>query len=429
MHSFRYKGSELYCENVSLAALAKKHGTPLYVYSLSTIQDHYRKLDQALSPLDHQICYAMKANSNLAILRQIAQMGGGFDTVSAGEIFRVEKAGGDIRKCVFAGVGKTEEEIEYALRRKIGCFNVESLPELDRIDRVARKLRVKARIAVRVNPNVEAGGHKKITTGTYENKFGIAFEQVPAVYAHAAKLRNIEIYGLQMHIGSRIGEVAPFVAAVKKVIPLVKTLKAKHKTFTTFDIGGGIEIVYDHALASSDPAWWKSKTARKFLTPQEYAGHLVPLLKPLGLKIVIEPGRFIAGNAGVLLTEVQFVKKTGIKNFVIVDAAMNDLIRPALYESFHEIIPVKKTKAKPVVADVVGPVCESGDCFAHDRKLPAVKEGDLLSIMSAGAYGFVMGGNYNSRPLPAEILVEGAKARVVRKRQNFDDLIAGEILS
>lgn len=346
MHSFRYKGSELYCENVSLAALAKKHGTPLYVYSLSTIQDHYRKLDQALSPLDHQICYAMKANSNLAILRQIAQMGGGFDTVSAGEIFRVEKAGGDIRKCVFAGVGKTEEEIEYALRRKIGCFNVESLPELDRIDRVARKLRVKARIAVRVNPNVEAGGHKKITTGTYENKFGIAFEQVPAVYAHAAKLRNIEIYGLQMHIGSRIGEVAPFVAAVKKVIPLVKTLKAKHKTFTTFDIGGGIEIVYDHALASSDPAWWKSKTARKFLTPQEYAGHLVPLLKPLGLKIVIEPGRFIAGNAGVLLTEVQFVKKTGIKNFVIVDAAMNDLIRPALYESFHEIIPVKKNQGK-----------------------------------------------------------------------------------
>jgi len=277
-----------------------------------------------------------------------------------------------------------------------------------------------------VNPNVEAGGHKKITTGTYENKFGIAFEQVPAVYAHAAKLSHIEIYGLQMHIGSRIGDVKPFVAAVKKVIPLVKDLKGKHATFKTFDIGGGIEIVYDHALASAEPKWWKGKESKKFLTPQEYADHLIPLLKPLGVKIVIEPGRFIAGNAGVLLTEVQFVKKTGIKNFVIVDAAMNDLIRPALYDSFHEIIPVKKSSSKQVVADIVGPVCESGDCFAHDRKLPAPKEGELLSIMSAGAYGFVMGGNYNSRPLPAEILVDGGKARVIRTRQSFQDLIEGE---
>ncbi|MDX2227415.1 MAG: diaminopimelate decarboxylase [Verrucomicrobiae bacterium] len=428
MHSFHYKNGVLHCENVSLEALARKHGTPLYVYSEATITDHFRKLDRALAPVEHQVCYAMKANSNLAVLRLIAGLGGGFDVVSMGEIYRVEKAGGDLRKCVFAGVGKTEEEIAYALKRNIGCFNVESRPELDRINKVAGKLKRRARIAVRVNPNVEAGGHKKITTGTYENKFGIAFEQVPGVYDHAATLPHIEVYGLQMHIGSRIPESEPFVASVKKVIPLVRALKARFPTFRTLDIGGGIEIVYQPALASADPKWWKGKASKAFITPEQYAQALLPLLKPLGLRIVVEPGRFIVGNAGVLLTEVQFVKKTGIKNFVIVDAAMNDLIRPALYESYHEIVPVRKKNGRTIPSDVVGPVCESGDCFAHDRPLHPLGQGELLSLMSAGAYGFVMGGNYNSRPQPAEILVSGNKSRVIRRRESLADLVRGETL-
>jgi len=428
MHSFHYKNNELHCEDIALTHLAKKFGSPLYVYSKSTIINHYKKLDKALSGVDHQVCFAMKANSNLAVLKIIAELGGGFDVVSAGEIFRVEKAGGDLSKCVFAGVGKTSVEIEYALKKKISCFNIESEPELERINVVAKKLGLKARVAVRVNPNVEAGGHKKISTGTYENKFGIAFEKIRSVYARAAKLKNIEIYGLQMHIGSRIPVITPYLEAVKKIIPLVIEFKKKYPTFKTFDIGGGIEIVYNNALESGSSRWWDSTDARKFLTPAVYAKELVPLLKPIGVKIIIEPGRFIVGNAGVLLTNVEYVKKTGSKNFVIVDAAMNDLIRPALYESYHEIVPVQKKARGKFTADIVGPVCESGDCFAHDRAISKVGENDLLAIMSAGAYGFVMAGNYNSRPLPAEILVDGKKVSVIRSRQTFEDLIAGETL-
>ncbi|MEN9674141.1 MAG: hypothetical protein RIS76_37 [Verrucomicrobiota bacterium] len=425
MHSFGYVGKELCCEDVPLSALARKHGTPLYVYSQATLTDHYTKLDRALAPLNHLICFAMKSNSNLAVIRTLADLGSGFDTVSAGEIQRVLAAGGDPRRCVFAGVGKTEEEIAFALKQDIYCFNAESEAELRRISRVAVKLRRIAPVAVRVNPNVDAGTHAKITTGTYENKFGIAFEQVEAVYARAARLPNLRLRGLQMHIGSQLTEVTPFRLAVERVAPLVARLNARHG-FDFFSIGGGIGIVYQPALASADPAWWSTKAGRKILTPETYAKTLLPLLQPLGLRILLEPGRFLTGNAGALVTRVEYIKKTGRKNFVIVDAAMNDLIRPAFYDSYHEIVPLTKRSGATVSSDVVGPICESGDYFAKDRPLPKVGEGDYLALLSAGAYGSVMGSNYNSRPLATEVLVNGKKSAVVRVRQSVEQIWAGE---
>lgn len=425
MHSFRYVGKELFCEGVSLASLAKKHGTPLYVYSEATLSDHFTKLDRALAPLDHLICFAMKSNSNLAVIRTLAGLGSGFDVVSAGELARTIAAGGDPAKCVFAGVGKTEEEIAFALRQGIYSFNVESEAELKRISRVAVRLKKVAPIAVRVNPNVDAGTHAKITTGTYENKFGIAFERIEAVYAGASRLPNLRLRGLQMHIGSQLTDVAPFRKAVEKVAPMVARLNARYG-FDFFSIGGGIGIVYKDALASGDPKWWSGPEGRGILTPETYAATLVPLLKPLGLKILLEPGRFITGNAGALVTRVEYIKRTGKKNFVIVDAAMNDLIRPAFYDSYHEIVPLTKKGGAPVSSDVVGPICESGDYFAKDRPLPKVGEGDHLALLSAGAYGSVMGSNYNSRGLAAEVLVKGNKAAVVRRRQKVEETWALE---
>ncbi len=428
VHSFHYSGRDLFCEDVSLAALAKKHGTPLYVYSQATLTGHFTKLDQALAPLPHMVCFAMKSNSNLAVIRTLADLGSGFDTVSAGEIQRVIAAGGDPRKCVFAGVGKTEEEITFALRQDIYSFNVESEAELKRISKVAVKLKKIAPVAVRVNPNVDAGTHAKITTGTYDNKFGIAFEQIGDVYARAAKLPNLRLRGLQMHIGSQLTDVTPFRKAVEKVVPLVTELNARHG-FDFFSIGGGIGIVYDPALASGEAKWWKTPEGKKVLTPQIYADALVPLLKPLGLRILLEPGRFITGNAGVLVTRVEFIKKTGKKNFVIVDAAMNDLIRPAFYDSYHEIVPLTKKGGALVSSDVVGPICESGDFFAKDRPLAKVGEGDHLALLSAGAYGSVMGSTYNSRPLAAEVLVNGKKSAVVRRRQPVAEIWRDEALT
>ncbi len=428
VHSFHYSGRDLFCEDVSLAALAKKHGTPLYVYSQATLTGHFTRLDQALAPLPHLVCFAMKSNSNLAVIRTLADLGSGFDTVSAGEIQRVIAAGGDPRKCVFAGVGKTEEEIAFALRQDIYSFNVESEAELQRISKVAMKLKKIAPVAVRVNPNVDAGTHAKITTGTYDNKFGIAFEQIGDVYARAAKLPNLRLRGLQMHIGSQLTDVTPFRKAVEKVVPLVTELNARHG-FDFFSVGGGIGIVYDPALASGDAKWWKTPEGKKVLTPQTYADALVPLLKPLGLRILLEPGRFITGNAGVLVTRVEFIKKTGKKNFVIVDAAMNDLIRPAFYDSYHEIVPLTKKGGALVSSDVVGPICESGDFFAKDRPLAKVGEGDHLALLSAGAYGSVMGSTYNSRPLAAEVLVNGKKSAVVRRRQPVADIWRDEGLT
>jgi len=425
MHDFRYVGKKLFCEGVAVETLAKKIGTPLYVYSQRTLTDHFQKLNRALAPLDHLVCFAMKSNSNLSVLRTITNLGGGFDIVSGGELRRVIAAGGDPRKCVFAGVGKTENEIEFALRKNIYCFNAESEPELLRINKVAARLKKIAPVAVRVNPNIEAHTHAKITTGTYENKFGVAFENIEGIYARAGKLKNLRLRGLQMHIGSQLTTVAPFEKAIRKILPLVKKLKEKY-ALEFFSIGGGLGIVYQPALASGNPSWWKSSAAKNILTPQKYADRLVPLLKPLGLKILLEPGRFISGNAGILVTRVEFVKRTGKKNFVIVDAAMNDLIRPAFYDAYHEIVPLTKKSGAQISSDVVGPICESGDYFCKDRPLPKVGEGDYLALLSAGAYGFVMASNYNARQLAAEILVSGKKSAVARARQPVEKIWSGE---
>jgi diaminopimelate decarboxylase len=425
MHDFRYIGNKLFCEGVAVETLAKIFGTPLYVYSQKTLTDHFQKLDRALAPLDHLVCFAMKSNSNLSVLRTLANLGSGFDIVSAGELQRVIAAGGDPRRCVFAGVGKTEAEIEFALRQNVYSFNAESEPELQRINRVAARLKKIAPVAVRVNPNVAAKTHAKITTGTYENKFGIAFEEIEGVYARAAKLRNLRLRGLQTHIGSQITDVAPFEQAVRKVVPLVRRLAEQHE-LEFFSIGGGLGILYQRALASAGRDWWKSSAAKDILTPQLYADRLVPLLKPLGLKILIEPGRFISGNAGILVTRVEFVKRTGRKNFVIVDAAMNDLIRPAFYDAYHEIVPLAKRNGATVSSDVVGPICESGDYFCKDRPLSRTGEGDYLALLSAGAYGSVMASNYNARPLAAEVLVNGRKFALARERQPLKEIWSGE---
>ena len=421
MHDFRYVGGRLFCEGVSVESLVKKHGSPLYIYSQNTLTQHFQKLDRALNPLDHLVCFAMKSNSNLGVMRTFAALGAGFDTVSGGEIQRVIAAGGDPRKCVFAGVGKTEAEIEFGLKKGIYSFNVESEPELQRINRIAARLKKIAPVAVRVNPNIDAKTHAKITTGTYENKFGIAFEEIEGVYARARKLKNLRLRGLQMHIGSQLTDVQPFKQAVEKVIPLLQRLQARHP-LEFFSIGGGLGIVYNPALASGDSRWWGTRDGRKILTPQIYAKTLVPLLASLGLKILLEPGRFLVGNAGILVTRVEYVKRTGRKNFVIVDAAMNDLIRPAFYDSYHEIVPLRKKGGALVSSDVVGPICESGDYFAKDRPLAMVGEGDYLALLSAGAYGFVMASNYNSRGLAAEILVSGRKSAEVRQRQPVSDI-------
>jgi len=427
VHDFHYVADNLYCEGVSIEALVDKFGTPLYVYSQRTLTDHFHKLDAALAPLDHLICYSVKANSNLAVLRVLANLGSGFDIVSEGELRRIIAAGGSPKKSAFAGVGKTETEIEFALRRGVYSFNVESEPELERIDHVAGRLKKVAPVAVRVNPNVDAGTHAKITTGTYENKFGIAFEHVENVYARASKLKNLRLRGLQMHIGSQLTEVKPFESAVRKVVPLVSKLAARYQ-FEFFSIGGGLGIVYQPALASGGTDWWQRPQAKNILTSAKYAATLVPLLKPLKLRILIEPGRFIAGNAGILVTRVEYVKRTGRKNFVIVDAAMNDLIRPAFYDSYHEIVPLTRRNGPVISSDVVGPICESGDYFAKNRPLPKVGEGDYVALMSAGAYGFVMASNYNTRALASEVLVNGNKSAVVRERQKLPDIWKGEKL-
>ncbi|MDF1852933.1 MAG: diaminopimelate decarboxylase [Verrucomicrobiales bacterium] len=425
MHSFHYENGSLHCEGVNLDVLANEHGTPLYVYSQATILDHYRRLSAGMSELDCQICYATKANSNLAVLNLLAREGAGFDIVSGGELFRIEKAGGDPGKCTFAGVGKTRAEIELGLEKGIYSFNAESEAEVAFISKVASEMGKVAPIALRVNPNVDAKTHKYISTGKSENKFGIDFSVIREAYERAAALPNIKIRGLQMHIGSQLTSVNPFVEAVEKVAPLVQELKEKYE-IEFFSIGGGIGIVYEDTLASGQDHWWGEKE-EKPLTIEEYASQLVPLLKPLGLKIILEPGRFMVGNAGVLITEVLYEKRGSAKTFQIIDAAMNDLIRPALYEGHHDIAPLKEpTSDETEEVDIVGPVCESGDFFAQNRALPPLEEGDRIALLSAGAYGFVMASNYNSRPMPAEILVDGDTAHVIRARQSFDDLIQGE---
>ncbi len=439
MHSFHYREGKLHCEDVDLARVAQEFGTPLYVYSAGTILDHYRRLDAAfaagrirpsggLAPLDHLICYAVKANSNRAILSLFAKEGAGFDIVSGGELFRVLAAGGDPAKCTFAGVGKSREEIEYALEQRVYSFNVESEAELDYIDQIAASKGARAPVALRVNPDVDVATHEYISTGKSENKFGIALDHAAAVYERAAKMRNIDIVGVQMHIGSQIIETRPFVDAIKKVAPLVRELKSKYG-IKFFSVGGGVGIVYESSFVSGSSGWWKEEApARHQLSIQQYVDAILPPLREVKLRILLEPGRLLVGNAGVLLTRVRYLKQTGQKKFAIVDAGMNDLIRPALYHSYHEIVPLRESQrgGERDKIDIVGPVCETGDFFARDREMPELRESDLLAIMSAGAYGFVMASNYNSRPLPGEALVRGDKFALIRKRQTNKDLIRGE---
>ena len=432
MHSFRYRKGRLHCEDVDLARAAEQFGTPLYIYSASTILDHFGRLDAALAPLDHLICYAVKANSNRAVLKLLAEAGAGFDIVSGGELFRAFKAGADPKKCTFAGVGKAHDEIEYAIDQGVYSFNIESAGELEYIDKIAGAKKSRASIALRVNPDVDPHTHEYIATGSHENKFGIALAEAPAVYERAAKMRNIDIVGVQMHIGSQITETKPFVDAIGKVAPLVRDLKSKYK-IKFFSIGGGLGIVYESSFESGAKEWWSDTgSAKHQLSIKEYVDAISPALRELNICILLEPGRLLVGNAGVLLTRVRYIKKSGQKKFAIVDAGMNDLIRPALYRSYHEILPVEEKiesekKRKVEKIDIVGPVCESGDFFALDREMPEVREGDLLAIMSAGAYGFVMASNYNSRPLPAETLVRGDKVALIRERQIWEDLIRGEV--
>jgi diaminopimelate decarboxylase len=413
MNAFTYRQGELYCEQVPLRRLAEKFGTPLYVYSRNHIVGQFTDLDRAFRNLDHLICYAVKANSNLAILAALAKAGAGFDIVSAGELERVVRAGGDPRRCVFSGVGKTVAEMELALRRDIYIFNVESEAELRQLDHVARRLKKRAPIALRVNPHVDPDTHHYISTGKEESKFGISIERALRVYREAARLPGLEIRGVQMHIGSQITKTQPYVLATRKLLKLVEEVRRlAPATLRSVDIGGGLGIRYKDQRPP---------------TATEFAAAVAPLVEPTGLKVLFEPGRFIVGNGGVLVTRVIYLKQTPIKSFVITDAAMNDLIRPALYDSYHAIEPVQKPgKAGGRKMDIVGPVCESGDFFAQGRRIPPVAAGELLAIRSAGAYGMVMASNYNSRPRPAEVLVDGRTARLVRRRETLSDLVRGE---
>jgi diaminopimelate decarboxylase len=454
VHFFEYRDERLYCEDVDLSRVAAKFGTPTYVYSAGTILDHYIRLDAALASLDHLVCYAVKANSNRAILKLLVNVGAGFDIVSGGELFRVLTAGGDPAKCTFAGVGKSREEIGYALDQGVYSFNVESEAELESIDSIAGSRNQRAPVALRVNPDVDPHTHRYISTGSHENKFGIALSHVGALYEGAARMRNIDIVGVQMHIGSQITDAKPFAKAIGKVAPLVRELKSKY-AISFFSIGGGMGIIYRRAMESGTGQWWHDHGGEpSAFSVRDYANAIVTPLRELNIRILVEPGRFLVGNAGVLLTRVLYIKQSGTKKFAIVDAGMNDLIRPALYQSYHEIVPViqprtltptlsvgarggreapgegefvSRNQSKRERIDIVGPVCESGDFFAIDRKMPALNEGDLLAIISVGAYGFVMASNYNSRALPAEVLVRGDKFALIRKRETWEDLMRGEL--
>lgn len=426
MHSFAYKNGALYCEDVKLADIAATVGTPVFVYSKKTITDDLAEFRNAMAPLNAHVAYAVKACSNKAILNLMAQQGAGFDIVSGGELWRAINAGGDPTKCTYAGVAKTEPEIRYALEQNIYCFNCESENELREINRIAGEMGVKAPVAVRVNPHVDAHTHKYITTGTNENKFGVDITRIEEVYATiAAEMPNLHIKGLQMHIGSQLTEVQPFIDAVVKVRPIVeKFMKLYNIEF--WSIGGGIGIIYDGCLASGKPEWWAEHPEQ--ITISSYAEALIPLLQPLGIRILLEPGRRLVGNAAAMLTTCIYEKKGEAKTFKMIDAGMNDIIRPALYEGYHEIWPVQEHRGDEIVADIVGPICESGDFQAQNRLIADVKPGEVLAELSAGAYGFSMASTYNSRPLAAEVLVDGDKWSIIRRRQTLEQMVEDECL-
>lgn len=411
MQAFAYREGVLHAEGVALTDIADRHGTPTYVYSRAAIEARWRAFDQGFARLPHLICYAVKANSNLAVLGVLARLGSGFDIVSVGELERVLRAGGDPGKVVFAGVGKREDEIARALEVGIRCFNVELVPELERIHEVARRMGVRAPVALRVNPDVDARTHPYIATGMKQNKFGIPGEEALSVYERAARMPHLKVVGIGCHIGSQLTEVEPFDDAVAKVLDLVHQLRARGVEIEHIDIGGGLGIQYRDEEPPAVDAYAE-------LVCRRLAGQVK--------EVLMEPGRAIVGNAGILLTRVEYVKQTPEKRFVIVDAAMNDLIRPALYEAWHEIVRVRRDSEAPAVpCDVVGPVCETGDFLARDRAIAAA-EGELLAVMSAGAYGFSMSSNYNARPRAAEVMVDGAQAYLVRARETVGQLLAGE---
>lgn len=420
MHEFKYRRNFLYCEDLKVEDLARRFGTPLYIYSYHTLISHYLKLEAAFSELKPLICYSVKANANLAILAALVDKGAGLDIVSGGELFRAQKAGCQGEKIVYASVGKTDAEIREAIKRGILFFNVESLPEMKNINRIARDLRRVAQAALRLNPDVEAKTHKFITTGKITNKFGLDLESAYKILLRGRDFPNVRISGLHIHIGSQITESAPFVAAIRKIVNFIARLKSEGINLEYLNIGGGLGIVY------------KEETPQ---TAKKYAGRILPLLRKSGLKIILEPGRFIVGNAGILVTKVLYIKSTPKKKFVIVDSGMNDLLRPALYGAYHAILPARTEHRAPRTGnrepstekiDVVGPICESADFLAKERRMPPVKEGDYLAVMGAGAYGFSMSSNYNSRPRAEEVMVVKDKAFVIGKREAYGELIRNE---
>ena len=426
MHAFAYKNGFLHCEGVNLADIAAAVGTPVFVYSKKTIADDLAEFRSAFSSINAHVAYAVKACSNKAILNLMAQQGAGFDIVSGGELWRVINAGGDPTLCTYAGVAKTEPEIRFALEQKVYCFNCESENELREINRIAGEMGVKAPVAVRVNPHVDAHTHKYITTGTSENKFGVDITRIESLYATiASEMPNLHIKGLQMHIGSQLTEVQPFVDAVVKVKPIVEKFIELYG-IEFWSIGGGIGIIYDGCLASGKPEWWAAHPEQ--ITIQSYADALIPLLQSLNIRILMEPGRRLVGNAAAMLTTCVYEKKGEAKTFKMIDAGMNDIIRPALYEGYHEIWPVQEHSGDDIVADIVGPICESGDFQAQNRRIADVKPGEVLAEMSAGAYGFSMASTYNSRPLAAEVLVDGASWSIIRDRQTLEQMVANERL-
>ena len=413
MHHFQYINDELFCEDVPVSRVAREVGTPLYVYSHATLQKHYRAFDNAFTGIRHLTCFSMKANSNLAILKLFASEGGGVDIVSGGELYRALKAGVAPGKIVYSGVGKQAEDIEYALKSGILMFNVESAQEIFTINKLANGLKKKARIAIRVNPDVDPRTHPYISTGLKENKFGIDIKEAPELYTMAAGMENILVSGVSCHIGSQLTELSPFVDAFRKMTQLIKSLEGAGIHISYLDLGGGLGITYDR----EEPPH-----------PTEYASAINDELGVSDMTLVLEPGRVIVGNAGILVTRVLYTKSPKEKTFIIVDAAMNDLIRPSLYDSYHAIKPVKINDREIVKADVVGPICESGDFFAKERDVESLQIGDLMAIMSAGAYGFSMSSNYNSRPRACEVMVKGDGFYIIRARETFEDLVKGEMI-
>jgi diaminopimelate decarboxylase len=408
----QYRGNALHCGGVALADIAAQAGTPCYVYSAETILANYRAYNDAFDAAPHTVCFAVKANGNLAILKLLAAAGAGFDIVSGGELYRVQKAGGDLRKVVFSGVGKTAAEIAAGLAAGVFAFNCESEPELALVDALAHRRGIRARVALRVNPDVDADTHAHISTGRLGHKFGIDIGEADAVYERARGHENLLLEGVSCHIGSSILDPAPLLAAADRVLELIARLRGRRFEIRHADFGGGLGIAYKLDEATPDKA--------------EFVAALKARTAGRNLHILIEPGRSIVGDAGVLLTRVLYRKKSGDKEFVVVDAAMNDLIRPALYHAHHEILPLRDSGRPSIQADVVGPVCETADFLARDRRLPEVFPGDILAVCTAGAYGFVQASNYNARPRPAEVLVEGASWRVVRQRETYEDLVRGE---